>query len=324
MQTERIVNLFVYIEGDRLCSFGAVVHLGQGSDDEKIAFLRDRVAVDAGQATHYPIPTASFNVWLGVDTKGDVTFDMFSYLCRIGKALLVFEHVLRSVDVSQQPLVCITPVKDGKPMANILSHLDPVSTGGTMLVDEFGAQVAKIDYLSRYVESGRLNLHDLLGDDFLAAIKLLHEHKLYVSATKLLVSFVDTMAYIEYGDKNGNCEEWLSAFAVLDDVGITPAEFWEFRNGLLHMTNPFSRRVASGKVASLRIYSDVLDRSVKRDEAGNAIMFSFEALYDAIMQAIDRWAVTYNGNLPKQLEFIERYDVVHSEGRLGKMFLSSE
>ena len=69
------------------------------------------------------------------------------------------------------------------------------------------------------------------------AVKLVYEHRLYVSAMKLLVSFIGSAAHIERGDVRGNFASWPSKFANLTPVGIIPDELWEFRNALLHMTS---------------------------------------------------------------------------------------
>lgn len=58
---------------------------------------------------------------------------------------------------------------------------------------------------------------------------------------------LDTVAFIDKGDVKDNFCLWLDAYADLKPPGITAKELWEFRNGLLHMTNLHSRSVATGK-----------------------------------------------------------------------------
>jgi hypothetical protein len=140
-----------------------------------------------------------------------------------------------------------------------------------------------------------------------------------VSAAKLLVSFVDTVAYLEFGDVQGNYEKWLSAYAPLVSVGITASELWEFRNSLLHMTNPLSRKVLAGSVVSLNFCINAKLKKVRFDQAANTKLFSFEILYETIIQALDSWTKTYSGNLAKQLELIERYDTILSEARIARL-----
>jgi hypothetical protein len=76
--------------------------------------------------------------------------------------------------------------------------------------------------------------------------------------------------------------------------------------------------VLSGKMPPLHFYIDPSSKSVRIDRESGAKMFSFEALYEAIIEAVDRWTKSYSGDLSKQLEFIQRYDTVLSEGRLAK------
>ena len=245
-------------------------------------------------------------------------FDMYSYLERTGKALLLFEYALQAVKAPQRPLVCITPIVDGKPRIEILTHEDPPSDPVT-LSDEFDGIMKRTDWLAAYVTPSGLNVHDLLGDDFTEAIKLLYAYKHYVSAMKLIVSFLDTVAYLDLGDVKDNYVAWLSKYAALGPVGITPSELWEFRNAILHMTNPLSRKVLSGNVPPLCFYIDPTSKAVRIDRESGTKAFSFEGLYEAIIDAIGTWAKTYSGNLSRQLEFIKRYDTVLSEGRVGRL-----
>jgi hypothetical protein len=177
----------------------------------------------------------------------------------------------------------------------------------------------RTDWLAAYITPLGSYVHDLLHDDFTEAIKLLYEHKHYVSAIKLLVSFIDTVAFLDFGDVAGNYQMWLSKYAELTPVGAMPSELWEFRNSILHMTNPLSRKVLSGSVLPLVFYIDPATKNVRIDQDSGMKMFSFEALYEAIIEAVDVWTKSYSKNLPKQLEFIQRYDTILSEGRIAKL-----
>jgi hypothetical protein len=316
--SERAVNLFLYVEGGVIRSLGAVAHDLDGDDGHILTILRSQVGVDASLADRHPLPVTNIKSWLGIDVEQGLPFDVYSYLERTGQALLLFECVLQAVKASQRPLVCITPIVDGKPQIEILTHVDPPSDPVT-LSDEFNGIMRRTDWLAAYVTPSGLNVHDLLGDDFTNAIKLLYAHKHYVSAMKLIVSFVDTVAYLDLGDVKDNYVTWLSKYAALGPVGITPSELWEFRNAVLHMTNPLSRKVLSGNVPPLCFYSNPWSKAVHIDRDSGTKAFSFEALYETIIDAIDTWTKTYSGNLSRQLEFVKRYDTVLSEGRLAKL-----
>ena len=107
-----------------------------------------------------------------------------------------------------------------------------------------------IDYLTKYSTEDGFDLPRLLNDDFFVAIRLLFNNRCYVSAANLLMSFIDSIAFVEYGDCTGgsNFCRWLESYVDLQSIGITAEEIWEHRNSLVHMTNLDSRKVLSGKV----------------------------------------------------------------------------
>lgn len=316
--SETVANLFLYVEDEVIKSLGAVAHDFDGDDDQAKIFLQSRAGVDASRAARYPLPVADIKSCLGVDAVQGLSFEVYSYLARMGKAIWFFEGPLQDLKAPERPLVCITPIVNGKPRIDLLSHLDPPTCPAT-LSEEFDGIVKRTDWLAAYVTPLGLNVHDLLHDDFTEAIKLLYERKHYVSAMKLILSFVDTIAYLDLGDVTGNYETWLSNHAALTPVGVTPSELWEFRNSILHMTNPLSRKVLSGNVIPLGFYIDPTSKSIRIDPDSGTKMFSFESLYEAIIEAVDRWTKSYSGYLSKQLEFIQRYDTILSEGRVGKL-----
>jgi hypothetical protein len=313
--SERVVNLFLYVERNLIKSLGAVAHDFEGDDNSAKVFLQRRAGVDASLATRYPLPIADIKSWLGVDAGQGLSLEIFSYLRRIGKSIWLFEGPLRDLQAPEIPLVCITPIVDGKPLIDSVAHVNPPAC--PVIVSEvFDGIMRRTDWLAAYVTPSGLNVHDLLHDDFTEAIKLLYAHKHYTSAIKLLVSLVDTVAFLDLGDVTGNYEIWLSKHATLTQVGVTPSELWEFRNAVLHMTNPLSRKVLSGKVLALTFYTDPTFKSVRIDPDSGTKMFSFEALYEAIVEAVDAWTKSYSQNLSKQLEFIQRYDTILRKGEL--------
>ena len=60
------------------------------------------------------------------------------------------------------------------------------------------------DYLIKYRTDDAIDLPRLINDDFFEPIRLLYQARHYVSATKLLLVFIDTAGYIEYGDGDRN------------------------------------------------------------------------------------------------------------------------
>jgi hypothetical protein len=84
-------------------------------------------------------------------------------------------------------------------------------------------------------------------------MKLLFNQKHYISSFKLLVSLIDTIAYLEYGDVKRNFQQWLDTYSEISKVEITSDEVYQLRNSLLHMTNLNSRDVLKKKHRRLSI-----------------------------------------------------------------------
>jgi hypothetical protein len=316
--SERAINLFLYVQKDVIHELGLAAHELDGSDDQILGALRSRVDADFARAARYPIPTASIKASLGIDASRGLPLEAYWYLARTGNPLHIFEDALKAIGAPARPLFCTTVIANGKPQTNDMVRADSASPQ-VLHSKQFGGLVSRVDYLSAYLTAAGLDVDALLGDDFIEAIKLLYEHKHYVSAMKLLVSFIDSAAYLDLGDRQGNFAAWLSKYANLTPVGITPGELWEFRNSLLDMTNPQSRKVLAGQVPPLSFQFDRASQQVRVDGGTGTKMFSFEALYNAVIEAIGPWTKAYSGNLAKQLEFIKRYDTILSEGLIGKL-----
>ncbi len=131
------------------------------------------------------------------------------------------------------------------------------------------------------------------------------------------MSFLDTIAYVEFGGRRpGETSvfvDWLRTFADPDPAGVTPEELWELRNSLLHMSNLESRKVALGKVARLTPYVGAQDHPPSTDPMVK--YFNVYQLIEAVAAAIQRWIVSYNEHPEKMRTFVERYDRVVSDDR---------
>lgn len=145
-----------------------------------------------------------------------------------------------------------------------------------------------VDYLQKYVTAEGLDFPRLLNDDFFLPIKLLYNHRHYASATKLLLSFIDTVGFIEFGETKSNVFTlWLDAYADLTPVGVTAAELWELRKSLLHMSNLNSRRVQAGHVKALISYVGQLPANIARETA-TAKYYGWNELLNAVARACER------------------------------------
>ena len=125
------------------------------------------------------------------------------------------------------------------------------------------------------------------------------------------MSFVDTAAFLDLGDVSNNFVLWLDRYASLHTIAITSSELWEYRNGLLHMTNISSRAVIKGTVAPLILFVGPID--FPRPQSGNAKYVNYRALIEVIAQAVTKWISTYNLEPEKFAQFVARYDLVVSD-----------
>jgi len=178
-----------------------------------------------------------------------------------------------------------------------------------------------VDYFKKYFREDGIDLPALLNDDFMKPIKLLFQHEHYVSAAKLLFSFIDSVGYVEFGNSTANpFTSWLSTYADLTALGITAEELWEQRNSLLHMSNLDSRKVLSGKVKRLVFYVGKMPPSVSLQEHDTKY-YSLTAFICAFAAACEDWLQSYNTSRDKLPTFVERYDLITSDSRMLRIDL---
>lgn len=298
MTAERIFNIFIYFQEGVATEYGVRFHRISGSDDEKTAFLLLRVSEDHAIARHFKL-ARSF------------TPEEWRAALRHGDILQYFEVALTAFRAKESPLYCLTAVVDG--LARIDQQIGPEPFRGDSVsrVESYGAVP---DYLVHYTDGGAFRFTELINDDFFKAIKCLYNANLYVSCAKLLMSCVDTMAFVECGDVPGNFAKWLDDYVDLAQEGITSDELWEFRNSVLHMTNLASRKVLSGKVSPIMPYVGTFD-TIPAISPGLPKPFSLYGLIRAVGDGIGKWAEAYNSDRDKLLKFIERYDTTISDSR---------
>jgi hypothetical protein len=189
-----------------------------------------------------------------------------------------------------------------------------------------------VDYLNTYISDGHFDLPRLINDDYFKAIKLLYNAGHYVSAAKLLMSFLDTIAFVDMGDVSSNFTLWLERYADLTALGITSKELWEYRNGLLHMTNLNSRAVAKGLTAPLIVYvgghipqtiTNIPDDLIARPRAELGLTqvgvkyFNLKELLNTVAGAVSKWIEDCNRNPNKLVDFVQRYDLTVSDSRVA-------
>jgi hypothetical protein len=167
------------------------------------------------------------------------------------------------------------------------------------------------DYTDKYVSEGHFDVCRMINDDFCLAIKRTWNEKHYTSCLKLLVSFIDTMAFVDNGDSTGAYfKQWLGSYVELSTVGVTADELWEHRNAILHMTTYDSRKVVAGAVARLVPY---ISKSGPPASKSGFKYYSLHLLIMAVMQGVGKYATTMDGDDPMRRRFCDNYEKTISD-----------
>lgn len=308
--TEKIFNLFIYSNMGLLNKVGAVCHTFTGTDEEKIEYLEERVQIDFENAIQFEIPDSISIKYKEIKRNG-IDYMTYRDLCHNGHALIIFANVFREFNVNTNPLVIITSVDNGKIRIEGKERIETTSDHfmGKIEIDK------QDDWLIGYLDNQGLHLDQLINDDFFDAIRLLYNQEHYVSAMKLLMICIDTVSYLEFGDRDKNFQDWLTIYTNISDLNISANELWEFRNSLLHMTNLDSRKVERKQETRLLFY--VSHPDIHYQEAGDeGKYFKFIDLINCIGLGIQRWASTFNEERNKFETFVKRYDRILSDKRM--------
>lgn len=303
--SERIFNIFIYFEGGIAQNYGIRHHRHDGSDTEKLTFLQTAVETDFLIARCFHLPRSFTRAeWMAQQ--------------RLGMDIGLFEEGFAHFRAGQEPIMAITSIVDGSPRVDIKTDLSPY--WGEKIGKDLPGEMP--DWLIKYTDGNKFQFDQLFDDDYFLAIKLLLNARYIASAAKLLMSCIDTMAFIEHGDTQGNFKKWLDDFVDLTPIRISTEELWEFRNSIVHMTNLSSRKVIAGKVMPIIPYigSDELATHPRSSEMKP---FNFYSLILAIASGIEKWGKSYNEDRNKFTKFIERYDTLVSDSRLAEFVLET-
>lgn len=177
-----------------------------------------------------------------------------------------------------------------------------------------------IDYFGTFFTEEGFDFTGLINADFFQPVRILFQNEHYVSAVKLLVVAIDSIAFVEFGEIQGEniFVKWLGKYADMASLGITPEELWEHRNSLLHMSNLDSRKVLSGKVRRLIAYVGEIHPEVTLDST-TVGYYNIQKLILAVGVACGRWCKTYGDDREKIHSFVERYDLITSDARMFRV-----
>jgi hypothetical protein len=284
---EQVFNFLYFVKGDIIQEFGFVVHEFDGTDNEKSMFLQSQIDKDYPNSERFP----------AIRGGKPMRVDAYTASMRLGTHLEVFEEVFNRYNANANPLCCVSAIVNGKP------RIDEVSDHGPLRYRENAE-----DYLDQYLSSEGFDLPELINHDYFEAIRLLFNNAHYTSCMKLLVSCIDTIAFLEYGDQTGVFQSWLKRFADLQRVNITASQLWELRNSLLHMSNLDSRKVLAAN--EKRISFCVAARGTVSKPTGAIHYFNLLDLIDVFGAAMSKWIQSINVEPDKFAVFVERYDPV--------------
>jgi hypothetical protein len=111
---ERLFNLFLFVRGGIIYEIGAVTHDWAGPDALKMALLQSSATADLPNAKRYPVPDRYAVVSPEGATPRALGYETYLQLAAAGCETEFFEEVFRDLAAPERPLMCITPVVDGK------------------------------------------------------------------------------------------------------------------------------------------------------------------------------------------------------------------
>ncbi len=107
---EIILNIYLIINDGFVVEFRAIAYEREGGDDRKIAFLKSKAVEDFNKSYRFAAPS---------DKRGKfMPYNKFSRLETRGKQFELFEEIFNNFSVPEKPLICVTPVVDGKIITN--------------------------------------------------------------------------------------------------------------------------------------------------------------------------------------------------------------
>ncbi|MBD8862521.1 hypothetical protein [Klebsiella variicola] len=300
---ETIYNIFCFCpDGVHITHCGIVAHERDGDDNQKLEFLSKQLDTDLASCRSFHDIHPSV-----LDGDKQLTLARYNSNMRVGNNLSPFELALQAMNAPLHPLSIVTPVVEGKLHYHIQLSLSEQLRHKHMPHHHIEGVKNFPDYLDDYMKEDGFHIKKLLNDDHMKPIRMLFNEKHYLSSFKLLMSFIDTIAYIEYGNSKRVFQNWLDTYSEIKKLEITSDELYELRNSLLHMTNLNSHKVTQGKERRLSIA--VCKRGHPTQCHADIVYLNFTDFLFLFDEAIDKWLDTYRDS-NKQLTFIERYDEV--------------
>lgn len=126
IRTERIFNLFLFVEHGVISTYGAKYHKLTGTEPYKLAHLQSLVEDDVLQSRRFPVPKSFLllNSATGIRLEGAISVDTFYELLAWGRHSTIFEEAFAAMNAPRDPMFCITPVVDGVVTVDAVAHLN--------------------------------------------------------------------------------------------------------------------------------------------------------------------------------------------------------
>ena len=103
---ETILNIYLIINNGFVVAFKAKAYEMEGGDDNKIDFLKRRAKQDFDSAYSFDAPTNKSDQFM--------KYNKFAKLEKQGRQFELFEEIFQEFSLPEKPLICVTPVVDGK------------------------------------------------------------------------------------------------------------------------------------------------------------------------------------------------------------------
>ncbi len=103
---EIILNIYLIINNGLVEEFRVVSYEMEGGDNRKIEFLKSHAKEDYSKAIIFDAPS---------DENGKfMNYNKLHKLEKRGMHFQLFENIFQKFGVTENPLICVTPVVDGK------------------------------------------------------------------------------------------------------------------------------------------------------------------------------------------------------------------
>ncbi len=103
---ETILNIYLVIDNNLVVTFKAKAYEKEGSDEDKIKFLKENARKDFSTAYSFDAPR---------NKKGELMkYSHFAKFEKQGMQFRLFEDIFEKFNLPHNPLVCVTPVVNGE------------------------------------------------------------------------------------------------------------------------------------------------------------------------------------------------------------------